>query len=203
MSDAPAPAAWRLRWYHRGWPVLAVALGVLSAWWMVGRAELSTLPGSPWQVSLLAGSPDADPYTRARVAMNGLLALSPQETLYYVARADSSGRPLRAACRYRVAGSAPEARWWSVTAYAEDLYLFPDPGHRYSVDATAMPGPTFTFDTGPAFAPVAPDPQRHWLPTPGRGGLILTLRLYQPAAALVRDPLALSAPRIERIGECP
>jgi hypothetical protein len=42
-----------------------------------------------------------------------------------------------------------------------------------------------------------------WIPTPGDRGLILTLRLYNPSPALQADPGALSAPRIERQGDCP
>lgn len=204
MDSKPVPPdACRLRWYHRLAPVLAVLTGLGTAWVAVRGTQQSPVPGSPWEVNLLAGSPEADPYTRARVALNGLLALSPRETLYYTARHDGEGRQLRADCRYRITGTSPDARWWSITAYAEDLFLFRDSAGRHSVDATALPGGDFAFETGPAHAASLRDHGVPWLPTTGEGGLILTLRLYQPSAALSDDPLALRVPSIRRLGACP
>jgi hypothetical protein len=203
MDSNPGHAASRRRWYRFLVPLVAVVAGLGSAWLAVRSAQQSPVPQSPWEVNLLAGSPDADPYTRARVALNGLLALSPQETLYYIARHDSAGRALRAACRYRISGVPPDARWWSITAYGEDLYLFRDPQRRHSVDATGLPGARFSFETGPSEASGFRDPAVPWLPTPGEGGLVLTLRLYQPSVALAAQPLALRPPQILRRGACP
>ena len=69
-----------------------------------------------WRTSLVSGSPDADLYTRAKVAHVALLALAREETLYYVAEVDDRGDKLRSRCRYRIGGVPPPARWWSVTA---------------------------------------------------------------------------------------
>ena len=100
---------------------LALAAGVGSA---IGF--LKTMPAfgqgqGPWRASMLAGSQDADLYTRAQVAIGGLLALNRSETMYYLARTDSQGDVLRSRCTYRIHGTPPKARWWSITAYAEDL----------------------------------------------------------------------------------
>ena len=61
-----------------------VALGLAGTWLTLksARATFGQAAG-PWRVSLLAGSPDADLVTRARVAVGGLLALDRRETLYY------------------------------------------------------------------------------------------------------------------------
>jgi hypothetical protein len=176
-----------------------IALGLASAWWAVKRLEgLGAAPaGGPWRTSALAGSGEADLHTRAAVALGGLLALSRKETLYYVARRDSAGSLLRSRCRYRVSGGAPAARWWSVTAYTEDLFLFAEAGGRHSVGSTTLPlddAGRFAFATGPAAPGVGALP---WLPTPGDRGLVLALRLYRPGGADF-DP-----PRIDLIGPCP
>jgi hypothetical protein len=142
-------------------------------------------------------------YTRARIALKALLALDRRETLYYVADRDDAGRPLRSRCRYLISGSIPSARWWSVTAYADDIFLFPDTEQRYSVSGenpTLNTVGRFSAVTGPE-TPVSG--AIAWIPTPGDRGLILTLRLYNPSPALQADPGALSAPRIERQGDCP
>ena len=95
----------------------AVTLGAGSAWWVLRKASWagSVVKVGPWTGSTLAGSTDADMYTRAKVALDSLLALGRDETMYYMARHDDVGQPLRSACSYRVEGLPPPARWWSIT----------------------------------------------------------------------------------------
>lgn len=178
-----------------------VLLGLATAWWAVRPAGGAGPASGPWRASTLAGSAEADPWTRARVALGGLLALNREETMYYVATVDSAGQPLRTRCRYVVTGTPPAARWWSVTAYADDHFLVPHEGRRHSVN-----GSTVALDAQGRFrfavGATAPDEALPWLPTPVDRGLVLTLRVYHPAAALQADPGALAAPRIERVGAC-
>jgi hypothetical protein len=178
-------------------------LGIGSAWLWLTRTDPAGTRIGPWLVNLEAGSSNASMYTRARIALKALLALDRRETLYYVADRDDAGRPLRSNCRYLISGSIPAARWWSVTAYADDIFLFPDTEQRYSVSGenpTLKAVGRFSAVTGPE----TPDSGAlAWIPTPGDRGLILTLRLYNPGPALQTDPGALSAPRIERQGDCP
>lgn len=185
-----------------GWSAAALALGLGSAW-LVLRAGLGEgVAAGPWRANLLAGSAEAGGYTRARVAIGGLLALNRDETMYYVATTDSEGAPLRSRCAYRVTGRPPAARWWSVTAYAEDFFLFPNDERRWSVNGTSAPldaGGRFVFASGPT-APA--DKTLAWLPTPGDRGLMFTLRVYNPEAALAAAPASLDPPRIERLGDC-
>lgn len=211
MQATPAPAAspnapvrpW-VRWTRRGaLALVGVLLGLASAW-AVLRSNTAPGPASgPWHVSLLAGNADADPWTRARVALGGLLALNRSETMYYVATTDSDGRALRTRCAYRVQGKPPAARWWSLTAYGDDFFLLPDPQGRHGLQGQAVELDAlgrFTL----ALGGVAPaDPAQRWLPTPGDRGLVLTLRVYQPADVLRQQPQAMDAPRIERAGACP
>jgi hypothetical protein len=97
----------------------------------------------------------------------------------------------------------PAARWWSVTAYGEDFHLFDAPQRRYSVN-----GRSAVLDAGGRFAFVSAPTEPHdaattpWLPTPGDRGLMFTLRVYNPEAALQAVPGSLAPPRIEPIGRC-
>jgi hypothetical protein len=155
-----------------------------------------------WSTSLVGGSADADLYTRAKVARIALLALSREETLYFVADHDDLGHPLRSRCRYRIEGVPPPARWWSITAYADDYFLFPDEGRRYSLNgARAVLDGAGRFSLWTGGAAAANDAQA-WLPTPGDRGLVLTLRLYNPQLALARDPSSLNPPSILPVGSC-
>jgi hypothetical protein len=180
-----------------------VVIGIGSAWLWLTRTDPAGRRIGPWLVNLEAGSSDASIYTRARIALKALLALDRRETLYYIARTDDAGRPLRSRCVYVVSGAIPSARWWSLTAYADDLFLFTDAERRYSISGenpTLKAIGRFSAVTGPE-TPVSGS--LAWIPTPGDRGLILTLRLYNPGPALQADPGSLSAPRIERQGECP
>lgn len=183
--------------------VVGLVAGVGSAWlWLTGTDPAGRRVG-PWLVNLDAGSSGASMHTRARVALKALLALDRRETLYLVADRDDDGRPLRARCRYLIRGSIPAARWWSITAYADDIFLFPDPEQRYSVSGenpTLKALGEFKTVTGPTPPAIGDAP---WIPTPGDGGLILTLRLYNPAAALQTDAHGSTAPSITRLGDCP
>lgn len=181
----------------------AVALGLGSAWWVLKEAPWlgSSVTAGAWKTNLRAGSTDADMYTRAAIALNGLLALGRDETMYFVATHDDTGVSLRAQCRYRVSGLPPQARWWSITAYADDLFLFDAPNQAYSLNGDTAhldKQGQFAFTTGPA----ATD-DSHWLPTPGQGGLLLALRLYNPEPALQAAPASLLPPRVTRLGDCP
>jgi hypothetical protein len=199
---AGAPLAW---WRVALLYLAAVLVGLGSAWAVLRSPGGPGEAAGPWRVSLLAGSADADLYTRARVALGGLLALNRDETMYYLAHTDSAGQPLRSRCRYRVTGTPPGARWWSITAYSDDFFLFDHPERRYSVN-----GATVRLDTQGRFSfvsgPTAPAPTRAegpvWLPTPGDRGLYLTLRLYNPSPQLQAAPTSLAPPVIERLGSC-
>ena len=197
---APRNGPGQLAWV--GAVVAGVVLGLASAWWALRGVGHFGVAAGPWRASLLAGSADADAYTRARVALGGLLALNRDETMYYVAAIDSDGRALRSRCSYRVSGLPPPGRWWSVTAYAEDFFLFADAQRRYSLNgATAVLDAQgrFALVSGPQAPAGATEP---WLPTPGDRGLVFTLRVYNPAAELQARPDSLQPPRIERLGAC-
>jgi len=145
-----------------GLVLLATALGLGSAWLVLKRGDAFGAHAGPWRANLLAGSADADLYSRARVAVGGLLALNRAETMYYVAATDSDGQPLQSRCRYRVSGPPPKARWWSLTAYAEDYYLFPNEQRRYSVN-----GLNAAIDDKGGFALISGPTDPAWRACPG------------------------------------
>ena len=184
----------------------ALGLGLGSAWFAV-RAGLSAgeITNGPWRTSLVTGSRQADLYTRARVAVGGLLALAPSETVYWNAEADAEGQPLDARCDYRVEGGELPARWWSVTAYGADHFLIPNDAGRYSFSQTTLarePGGPWTLRVSSEAKPGEGE-GANWLPS-GRSGaagpFALTLRLYNPAPEVYERPAALRLPGIEREG---
>jgi hypothetical protein len=180
----------------------AALIGVGSAWWVLKKAPWMTtsVTVGAWKSNLRAGSVDADMYTRASIALNALLALGRDETMYFVATHDDTGRPLKSHCSYRVEGTPPQARWWSITAYAQDLFLFDAPNRQFSLNGTTAvlnANGKFVVTTGPQASS-----EGFWLPTPGQTNVMLTLRLYNPLPSLQASPSSLIAPSVRAMGVC-
>ena len=143
---------------------------------------------------------------RAVVAVVGLAALPPAEAIYTNAMGDKNGQPLQSDQHYRwriPPGGLPVDAFWSLTAYEETpshaLYFADNPIHRYAIgDRTRglVKNADGSIDiliqhdqpTGPLAA--------NWLPIP-TGPVKLTLRAYQPRAALLHDKYRL--PGIEPV----
>lgn len=176
-----------------------LAAGAASAIWTMKRGGLAAV-GSGWQTSKLAGAAAADPWTRARVALTGLLALNRSQAIYFTTASDSSGAPLDEACRYRVSGGAMPARWWSVTVYADDDYLPQNEDNALSFDATRVK----TDAAGNWQALVSPRrdaaaPDMAWASSNKAGRFTLTLRLYNPSPAVQANSALVPLPLVTRI----
>jgi hypothetical protein len=160
--------------------IAGIVLGAVSAWatLAVGRDNFSERYGA-WTHNRAAGSTAAGPYTRAIIAKEGLLALSAREALYFNLAEDQDGRPLTESCIYELSGREPEARWWSVTLYADDGFLVQNNDLAYSIDASRVrSGPGGVWRA--RIAPVRGD-AAYWLSSRGaRRDFSLTLRVYNP-----------------------
>ena len=153
-----------------------------------------------WQSDWTIGSPAANPWTRARVARHGLLALTKDEAVYFTQNTDSEGRRLSEACSYRVSGGPMPAQWWSITLYDSTSYLPRNRDNALSFDQTKAvasgEGDAWSF----IVSAVGPE-TGGWVSSHAAGQFDLTLRLYKPAPALIDDPeAALPAPKVERLG---
>jgi hypothetical protein len=154
-----------------------VALGAASAWgaMSIGGASFGHDVGQ-WSTNRATGSTAADPYTRAIVARVGLLALSSREAIYFNLDRDDRGEPLSESCIYELTGRELDARWWSVTLYADDNYLAQNSDHAASIDASHMPSGRWRA----RIAPVRGD-ATYWLSSrEARRNFSLTLRVYNP-----------------------
>lgn len=180
---------------------IGLALGVAAADYLAWHGSgADPLRVGPWRTNVGIGSRDANMLTRAAIARTGLLALSSDESVYFLARSDSDGRRLRADRSYRISGPVPPgARWWSITAYDEELYLFPSSTSRYSVSGRG----TAAEGAGRLSVTVGPDPASgsDWIETAGDGEMTLNLRLYRFPEPRSGRLASLQLPTIEAIGE--
>jgi hypothetical protein len=175
-----------------------IAGGVTAFYWLQRPAGSADVTVGAWHANLDAGTQAAGMFSRARIALTGLLALNRSETIYFVAGQDDDGQRLNGNCQYDVTGTPPAARWWSITLYGEDLFLVANEANRFSFNQANV-----TRDASGAFHILASARQQQgdWLPAPTAGNFILVLRLYNPDPALAQNPAALVAPHIAR-GPC-
>lgn len=151
----------------------------------------------PWATNLVIGGVDADAYTRARVALFGLLALDKKETIYYTAGADSAGEALSGSCSYVLKGRDLAARWWSVTAYGPDSYLIPNDANIYSFSKPSVQREA----DGSYVVHISPVKQDgNWVPVKPGQRFDLTARFYNPDASVVAAPEKADLPTITKEG---
>lgn len=176
--------------------VLGITIGTWSAQAMLRKQlDAASLHNGPWRTLLAAGAADSGMYQRAAIAVGGLLALSKEETLYYTAFEDSNGQQLQENCTYHVLGNDPDARWWSLTAYAADHYLPQNTDNALSVAKT-----TVEREEDGQFDIVvsATEMPRNWLSSRAAGDYSLTLRLYNPSTKVYEAPQSVELPVIQR-----
>jgi hypothetical protein len=174
-----------------------IALGLAATWTTTIRgAQSGNVSDGPWHTSLLTGSSQSGPYLRGFIAVHALLALSREETVYYIAKDDSDGHALDGHCSYRLEGRDPPSRWWSITAYGADDFLIENAADRYSVSmnsVTRRPDGTFTVALSQRQA------GGDWIPVAAEA-FDLMIRLYNPQAAVVTDPAGVALPTISKAG---
>jgi hypothetical protein len=182
--------------------VIGIAGGSIAAVYHI-RTGLGAgdVVNGPWHTAKTYGTAAADPLTRARVALGGLLALPAKEAMYFTARTDSKGRPLEGRCRYTVNGGEFEARWWSLTLYNPQGYLVANSANIYSVGSSAV----LMNESKPLtwfieIAPNGPHNTSNFIPSGGSKTFDLTLRVYHPIGALFARPDKVALPTITREG---
>ncbi len=161
-------------------------------------SRLSTRTFGPWTTWTAAGRPEADPYTRAHTARNGLLPVSSTLELTFRAKTDSSGSRLTSSCDYTIVLQDTEPAWWSLAVFDGQGKLVQNGAERHAFNHQhrhararrprgnrawhAMPGPA----TG---CPAARS---------GRIVLVLTVQDAAFAAAVHDGAQAKSLPEIQR-----
>ncbi len=183
--------------------ILSVVLGGLGiggglAWYSVqDNIGFGAMNVGVWTAWPLAGSVDADPYTKAKVAAEGQVPLGAAEGIAFHARTDDAGRPLRLNCRYRLRGETPAARYWTLTAQNADnqnqstsrnlARLTSDVVMRANND-------DLVIEVSPKLA------GGNWLKVAGSGRFFLTMRLYDTPVTGARGIVDPLMPKVALLG---
>lgn len=178
---------------------IALAGGAGSVWLALERDfGFGAITIAEWTAFPQHGTPDADPYSRARFSREADLALGRGEGLIFTARHDSEGRALTAECRYTIRGSMPPARFW--TLYARDArhhVIEIEGGRQPALHSLALlrgPDNRVTTTVSHHAAP------GNWLAIDGSGPFTLVLTLYDTAITSSARIAEVELPEISREG---
>jgi hypothetical protein len=174
--------------------VLAVAIGVSSAWYAIGRGHIfGAVVVGGWTAWPQEGGDDPDPYDLAMLTRTGEIPLGSGEGLTFVADRDGTGHALNGKCTYRVAGQTPVARLWTLTATDGEGRLMVNVAHRsgfHSREILRRADGSFVITVSPSPSP------GNWLPVARAGQIKLVLRLYDTPLTTGSQIASLIMPNI-------
>jgi hypothetical protein len=187
----------RFPWVTAAVVIAGLLAGAASGWFWLRQGMTQGQDYGGWRGSMVTGSANADPWTRARVAVSGLLALTKDQAIYFNRKTDDSGARLRANCRYMVSGGNLPGQWWSITVYAADNYLPLNTDDALSFDATEVV-PDAAGRWSGTLAPARPL-SGAWASTRNAGQFDITLRIYQPSKQAQADFGAIPMPEVRKL----
>jgi hypothetical protein len=162
--------------------VVAAFLGLGATWFASVRGFVfGGVKIGAWTARPQIGTIGIDPYARAEISRSGELPLGSGDGVAFRATADDSGKLLDGRCDVTVAGTTPQARFWTLTLYDRAGNLLPNPVGRYglnSLEALRRSDGTFSIAISPNARP------GNWIPTGGAQRYIMILRLYDTAAGV-------------------
>lgn len=175
---------------------IAAILGFATAWYAVDRGFLfGAISVGPWEAWPGAGSPDADPYSIARLARTGEVPLGAGEGLAFTAVTDQDGAPLAGNCTYRLDGQTPAARLWTLTAYDGNGRLMANAARRtgfHSREILRRQDGSFVIMASNRVHP------GNWLPVATEGPFSLVFRLYDTPLTTGGEVSDTMMPRVTR-----
>jgi hypothetical protein len=128
---------------------------------------------------------------RAQIALVGIGANTPVESVYPGALADGDGNLLDATKKYTLTfpkgQEPPNGAFWSLTMYDLDGFLVSNPAKRHVVGP--FHPPLVKRKDGSIVVAIQRDKPAasdvNWLPTPAKGNFRLNLRIYEPTRAVL------------------
>lgn len=179
--------------------IIAIGGGAWSVLVALDKAPLlGRITSGPWEAFPVAGTPEADPYSRARHVRTGGLVLGPSEGIVLTARTDSAGKLLMRDCTYRIEGTMPSARYW--TLYIADADGYALPGSRQKRSATHS-GMVVYGANNSVSVTVSPHPvPGNWVAVEGNGRMLVVLTLFDTPLAAASQLAELTLPTITEAG---
>jgi hypothetical protein len=178
---------------------IAIGLGGYSVWYALNAQDgVGAIRIGQWTAFPEVGTLAADPYSKARVAREGVLALGQAEGLAFVAERDEAGDPLKRECAYTIKGSYPTARFWTLYAADQSLGVIgtdkPRQAALQSYEVLRQADNSVVISVGNRPAP------GNWLLTNGSGKMYFVLTFYDTPIASSTGLSDVTLPRIVKAG---
>ncbi|WP_110750688.1 DUF1214 domain-containing protein [Phyllobacterium leguminum] len=180
--------------------IVAIGGGMVSVYYALDHAPgFGALHAGQWTAYPAAGTPQADPYTKARDARSGTLALGVAEGVTFQASRDTAGRLFDRDCTYRITGPTPPARFW--TLYAADRSLAPLPSPP-DMPPAIHSRQLLRHQDGSFIITVSPKAQAgNWLPISGSGPFVLVMTFYDTPVGNSTGLSDLTLPKASLVAE--
>jgi hypothetical protein len=177
---------------------IAIGGGAASAWYALGSiGALDTIQVGGWVAYPDAGTPQADPYAKARIAREASLPLGQAEGLPFFASRDAGGELLRRDCDYRIEGQFPQARFWTLqVALADRLQRAVSRERSIGINSFGVLRNGDNTVTISASRSVSPG---NWLPVIGAGPMTLVLTFYDTPIASNQNIMEIFLPEVLRV----
>lgn len=180
--------------------MLAVSLGGggASVWYALKANEgIGAVTIGQWTAYPALGTADADPYSKARVARDGILALGRAEGLSFSATRDAGGEALSRDCTYNIEGPVPPARFW--TLYAADpsgalVRGAPRPSTMHSYQLVRLSDAAIDIIAGAHASP------GNWLALSGSGPMTFVMTFFDTPIASGSGAADTVLPTITKVG---
>lgn len=180
---------------------VATVVGLGATWFAVTEGTaFGAISIGAWTAWPKTGTSGVDPYARAAIARNGELPIGSGDGVAFFASADDKGRPLDGRCDVVLAGTTPQARFWTLTIYDREGQLIASSLDRRgftSQEIARQSDGSFSIAVAPRARP------GNWLPTGGAERYVLVMRLYDtPIGVATRASREAAMPSIT-LERCP
>ncbi|MEQ1942251.1 DUF1214 domain-containing protein [Mesorhizobium sp. VNQ89] len=178
---------------------ISIVAGSASVWYALKANEgMGAVVVGQWTAFPNVGTTEADPYSRARVAREGLLALGRAEGLSFSATRDTGGDPLRRECTYLIEGPVPPARFWTLYVTDQSGSVVKGSEHRpaslHSYQLIRLSDNSIAISVGAHPAP------GNWLALSGKGPATFMLNLFDTPIASGTGAADVVLPQIAKVG---
>lgn len=179
---------------------MAIGGGAWLTWYALrGSDHFEAVTIGGWTAYPQAGTPDADPYAKARLARDGSLSLGAAEGVIFFADKDSGGGALSGKCSYSLEGASPSARLWTLFAVKKNQTPLQVADQNWP---TSLHSEGIVYDNDGKFkvAVAANARANNWLAIPSTGEFMLAFTLYDSPVATNKGLVETSFPTLKKVG---
>lgn len=179
--------------------IIAFGGGILSTLAALEATDgFGSIKIGAWDAFPEAQTIEADPYAKSHRADAGKLLYGTAEGLSFTAADDSSGQRLTGECRYRLTGTVPPSRFWTLYAADQQGNLLDDGSGRPMAlnSRTLLHGP----DGGMDISVAAVAQTYNWLAVPPGANFKLVLTLLDTPVAGSTGLIDIKMPDIQKTG---